>query len=147
MGGLFSCSCPNLPQNIKINAQFNFKGKGKIIMSKTKSLLFTCLLGLASQTWASTLNTTESVNTWSVLYSMGSVDSFASPPFFNSSALYVGNTIASGCSALVSDSMSSVDDVKMFMNMYMLAKTSGMQMKVYYDSATCAIRKFGLAPN
>jgi hypothetical protein len=117
-------------------------------MKQMKLLLLTCLIGLSTQTWAARQQTVESVTPWSVLYTVGYVDSFQTPtPYYSQGGLYVAGTAAAGCSTLYFGLNASVDDMRMFMNIYLLAKATGMQMKIYYDSTNCQFIQFGINPN
>jgi shikimate kinase len=48
--------------------------------------------------------------------------------------------------AYLSMAYTTVDDMQMFMKMYMLAKVSGLKMTIAYDDTTCILKRFGLKP-
>lgn len=111
-----------------------------------KMLLWLGLLATLTSTHAATKSIEEPVAGWVFSHSVGSIDSFSSPPTFNAAGSgFIGAT-GSSCGSLTFDIRSTVDDLKIFRAYYLVAKATGVKMKVFYDDqASCAVVKFSLS--
>ena len=101
---------------------------------------------------ATRISFTEAVNAWNLAYyPSGQVDSTTNTIGTPVNISGVAGLVGSACSVMSVSSTgaqpANADDFKLFMNFYLLAKATGLQMTIMVDTASCTIIKFMLAAN
>src|SRR3978361_371963 len=104
-------------------------------MMKKFSTLIAGLV-LATSAWSTGAGGTlvDYVNVWNVAWSTASIDP-TSPDYIYNVITVSSVANAPGGTTMKVAAGSSVDDLKMFMNEYLLAKAASLQMKIVYSGS------------
>lgn len=86
------------------------------------------------------------VNALTMMYKAGLNES-STPDTVNQFSLSVQGVTGGACTTVFAPDTASLDDLKLFIQVFSAAKTSGKSMKFTYSDTTCSFSFFGFAPN
>ena len=86
------------------------------------------------------------VNALTLNYKAGLNES-SNPDTVNQFSLSVQGVTGGACTTVFAPDTASLDDVKLFIQVFAAAKSSGKSMRFSYSDTTCSFSFFGFAPN
>ncbi len=86
------------------------------------------------------------VNGWLFNYGVGAINTIVEPKEFSASSFSVGAVDTPTCARFYLNNL-TLDDFQTFQKFYLVAKATGISMRVNYDDVSCELMQFALSAN